>query len=108
MALDDPNTFEVTQTADQITQKVGVSDHNMIKKPLRPLYTFLKSEIISVLRLLRKLTPYNRFGDKLIGFFDFYVSHRRIPTNNLIFNDVLYKIKTTDEIIHPLRVFVTD
>jgi hypothetical protein len=44
----------------------------------------------------------------LIGFFDFYVSHRRIPTNNLIFNDVLYKIKTTDEIIHPLRVFVTD
>jgi hypothetical protein len=44
----------------------------------------------------------------VIGFCDFYISHRRLPTETLRFNDVLYKIKTTDEIIHPLRVFVTD
>ena len=58
--------------------------------------------------IIRKLTPYNRVGDKLICLYDFYVSHGRIPTNELIFNDVLYKIKATDEIIKPLRVFVTD
>ena len=58
--------------------------------------------------IIRKLTPYNRLGDKLICLYDFYVSHGRIPTNTLIFNDVLYKIKATDEIIKPLRVFVTD
>jgi hypothetical protein len=108
MALADSNSSRVTQIVDQSTQRVVFSDQNMIKKTLRPIYINLKMGIISVLRLLRKLTPYNRFGDKLICFFDFYVSHRRIATNELIFNDVLYKIKSTDEIINPLRVFVTD
>jgi hypothetical protein len=108
MALADLNASRVTQIVDQIGQRVVFSDHHMSKHTLRPLYTPLKMGITAVLRWLRKLTPYNRFGDKLIGLFDFYVSHRRIPTNHLIFNDVLYKIKTTDEIIHPLRVFVTD
>ena len=106
--LADSNSSRVTQIVDQIDQRVIFSDQHMIKNTLRPLYTPLKMGITSVLRWLRTLTPYNRLGDKLIGLFDFYVSHRRIPTNNLIFNDVLYKIKTTDEIIHPLRVFVTD
>ena len=108
MALTHSNSSRVTQIVDQGDQRVVFSGLHMIKNTLRPLYTPLKMGITSVLRWLRTLTPYNRLGDKLIGLFDFYVSHRRIPTNNLIFNDVLYKIKTTDEIIHPLRVFVTD
>jgi len=61
-----------------------------------------------VLRSLRRLPPHNRLGDKLICLFDFYISHRRTASNELFLNDVLYKIKTTDEIIDPLRVFVTD
>ena len=61
-----------------------------------------------MLRSLRRLPPHNRLGDKLICLFDFYISHRRTASNELFLNDVLYKIKTTDEIIDPLRVFVTD
>ena len=57
---------------------------------------------------LRKLAPYNRLGDKLICLYDFYERHGRIPANRMIFNDFLYNMKTTDEIIHPLRVLVTD
>ena len=69
------------------------------------IFKSLKSRTSSV---LRRLAPYNRLGDKLICFYDFYESHGRIATNELIFNDVLYKIKTTDEITNQLRVFVTD
>jgi hypothetical protein len=58
--------------------------------------------------MLRKLVPYNRLGDRLICFYDFYKAHGRIATNKPIFNDVFYKIKVSDEISNPLRVFVTD
>lgn len=34
--------------------------------------------------------------------------HRRIPTHKLLFNDVLYRIKTSDEITDPIRIFVSD
>ena len=34
--------------------------------------------------------------------------NRRLPTNRQLFNDVLYRIKTTEEIIDPVRVFVSD
>jgi len=52
--------------------------------------------------------PETRWGDKLISFMHFLWRHRRLPTKKLLFNDVLYRIKTTDEIIDPLRVFVSD
>lgn len=56
---------------------------------------------------LRSL-PENRTVDNFIAFLTFLRAHRRFPTNKLLFNDVLYKIKTTDEIIDPLRVFISD
>ncbi len=52
--------------------------------------------------------PETRWADKFIGFLKFIRSHKRLPTNKLIFNDYLYKIKTTDEILNPVRVFVSD
>jgi hypothetical protein len=52
--------------------------------------------------------PRNIHGDRLIGFINFVIRHKRFPTNKLIFNDVLYKIKTTNEIYNPLRVFISD
>ena len=52
--------------------------------------------------------PENRVGDELFSYFLFQHSHGRSPTNQMLFNDVLYRIKTTDEIINPLRVFVSD
>lgn len=59
-------------------------------------------------RLLFLIIPKNRMGDTFIAFINFVRAHRRFPTNKLMFNDVLYKIKTSDEIIDPLRVFVSD
>src|SRR5689334_23056726 len=57
---------------------------------------------------LKRLLPENRWGDRVYGFLLFYASHRRRPKNWMTFNDVLYRIKTTDDILDPLRVFVTD
>ncbi len=59
-------------------------------------------------RMLIKSIPRNRFGDRLFGFIDFVIRHKRFPSNNLIFNDFLYRIKATDEILNPLRIFVSD
>jgi hypothetical protein len=54
------------------------------------------------------MVPQNRVGDKFVSFINFVIQHRRFPSNQLIFNDFLYRIKTTHEIIDPLRVFVSD
>ena len=105
MSLPHLNYFGATQIIDQITTRLACSNQNIIKKTLSQIFMNQKVRIPSV---LRRLTPYNRLGDKLICLHDFYMSHGRIATNKLIFNDVLSKIKTTDEIINPLRVFVTD
>lgn len=52
--------------------------------------------------------PENRLGDKLYSFIKFFQLHRRLPGSKLLFNDVLYSIKTSNEIMDPLRVFVSD
>jgi hypothetical protein len=62
----------------------------------------------SAYRLALLFIPENRVGDKFIAFCSFVLRHRRLPTNNLIFNDYLYKIKTSSEILNPLRVFISD
>jgi len=59
-------------------------------------------------RLLLQCIPNNRPFDHFVAFITFLRLHRRLPTNKLLFNDVLYRIKTTDKIIDPLRVFVSD
>lgn len=57
---------------------------------------------------LIRLLPRNRFGDRLYSFINFAIRHKRLPKDVPVFNDVLHKIKTTDEILNPLRVFVSD
>jgi hypothetical protein len=52
--------------------------------------------------------PRTRFGDKLYAIIIFLVRHERLPSDRMLLNDVLYRIKTTDEILDPLRVFVSD
>ena len=59
-------------------------------------------------RTLIKLVPENRLGDKIYSFVQFILRHKRIPTKSLIFNDVLYQIKVSEEITDPLRVYVSD
>jgi hypothetical protein len=59
-------------------------------------------------RTLLRILPRNRAGDRCFAFVSFLISHRRIPRKRPVFNDVLYALKTSDEILDPLRVFVSD
>lgn len=58
--------------------------------------------------ILRNILPRNRFGDAIYAYVRFLMRHKRIPTNRLLFNDVLFNLKVSDEIVDPLRVFVSD
>lgn len=60
------------------------------------------------LHLLRHRAPYTRPFDRLYHRILFYKKHRRWPGDALLWNDVWYRIKTSDEILDPLRVFVSD
>lgn len=60
------------------------------------------------MRSLLSLIPENRVGDRLYSDILFVITHKRTPTDRPVFNDVIYKIKTTDEILDPMRVFVSD
>lgn len=57
---------------------------------------------------LDSLMPYTDFGDKVVALKRFLRIHRRFPRDPSLFNDALYFIKTGDEVVDPLRVFVTD
>ena len=57
---------------------------------------------------LRRHLPHNRFGDNLYHRLLFFKKHGRWPGNQMLWNDVWYRIKTGDEILDPLRVFVSD
>ena len=58
--------------------------------------------------LLHHILPKNRMGDKIYSLFNFFCNHGRLPKNKMMFNDYLYKLKTSDELFNPLRVFLTD
>lgn len=57
---------------------------------------------------LLALLPRNRLGDRAVAFINFVVRHKRLPSKRPLFNDALYRIKVSDEILDPLRVFVSD
>ena len=60
-------------------------------------------------RLAVRLAPRNRAGDYWFSLGNFVQAHNRLPRRrNALFNDVLFYLKTSDEILDPLRVFVTD
>ena len=58
--------------------------------------------------LLHHILPKSRMGDKVYSLLSFFWNHRRLPKNKMMFNDYLYKLKTSDELSNPLRVFLTD
>jgi hypothetical protein len=67
------------------------------KRVLGPLY-----------RTLLRSLPENRFGDRMAACIRFVRHHGRLPRNAMTYNDVLYRIKTSADILDPLRVFVSD
>lgn len=68
----------------------------------------MKNILKMLYRLFLRLIPNGRPFDHFVAIITFIRMHRRLPGKKMLFNDVLYRIKTTDEIIDPLRVFVSD
>jgi hypothetical protein len=60
------------------------------------------------LDVLRNNLPKDRSGDILFSLIIFIRIHNRLPQNTKTINDFLYRIKTSNEILDPLRVFITD
>jgi hypothetical protein len=60
------------------------------------------------LRILGYLLPNGRLLEKTDAFAKFIKRHRRYPTGDMIFSDVLYRIKSGPELRNPLRTFTTD
>lgn len=58
--------------------------------------------------MVTRWMPRTRSGDKVVALLRFVAKHQRFPTNRLLFNDTLYRLKTSKEIDNPLRVFVSD
>ena len=61
-----------------------------------------------LIRTISGLLPKNRVGDRIFSLITFIKAHKRFPKDELLFNDVLFKIKTSSEILDPLRVLVSD
>lgn len=51
---------------------------------------------------------FDRLWDAVASYCGFITAHGRRPTTQLLLNDVMFHMKTTMEIVKPLRVFVTD
>jgi TupA-like ATPgrasp len=75
-------------------------------KPKDALFYRLLASALPKLR--RRVLPHNRFGDNLYHRLLFLSKHKRLPSNQMLWNDVLFRLKTSDEILDPLRVFVSD
>lgn len=58
--------------------------------------------------VLFKTLPYNDDCDRIINYIKFVDDHRRLPKNTHSFNDYLFNIKNTNEILNPLRQFISD
>lgn len=59
--------------------------------------------------LLSAVLPETIWADSVYAFIKFVRVHRRLPsTRAMMLNDMLYRIKTSGELVNPLRVFLTD
>lgn len=58
--------------------------------------------------ILNKILPYNDTSDYILNYIKFINDHNRLPSKRNYFNDYLYRIKNSNEIMNPLRQFVSD
>jgi hypothetical protein len=59
-------------------------------------------------QFLRFALPIDDYGDWLYAYILFARVHQRKPTNEMLFNDYIFRIKTSSDIKNPLRSYVTD
>jgi hypothetical protein len=68
----------------------------------------IRSVLDKALPRLKKYLPHTPAGDRLYHRILFYRKHGRLPTDAPLWNDTWFRVKTSDEIDDPLRVFVSD
>ena len=69
----------------------------------------MRKIIILIRYLLDFILPETQLGDKIYSYINFAFNHKgRFPKNQILFNDYMFNLKTSSEIINPLRVFITD
>lgn len=70
--------------------------------------TFLYRALDRAWPRIRNWLPYGDTGDRLYHRLNFMRKHGRPPNGAMLWNDVWFRLKTSDEILEPLRVFVSD
>jgi hypothetical protein len=95
-------------------ERAGLASTNSLDENIALLGKANHEELRRVLNAARADTvgaavPENRAGDRIAAYKHFVVDHLRTPSDTaLLFHDVLYRLKVGDEIMSPLRVFVSD
>jgi hypothetical protein len=68
----------------------------------------LRNIFFGITKAIFSALPRNKAFDRIYQLSSFYRAHYRFPSNKMLLNDVLYRIKTSNEIVDPLRVFTSD
>jgi hypothetical protein len=68
----------------------------------------IRSVLDKALPRLKRILPRTPAGDRLYHQVLFYRKHGRLPNGALLWNDMWFRVKTSDEIDDPLRVYVSD
>jgi hypothetical protein len=64
--------------------------------------------LFRVVKTLFRFLPHWPSFDRALAKFNFWVFHWRLPLRRDTFNDAFFRVVGTDEIVDPLRVFVSD
>ena len=86
------------ETADEAIAYLAERDINGLRKIID----------FAISRTFDRTIPETPLGDRIYTHRRFVMRLWRLPTGNMWFHDVMYRIKTGDEITNPLRVFVSD
>ena len=103
------DSFYTRIRATLVASPLGRFLFERLRRGWRAVVKAKHSPLFILLRLVKRFAPRNRSGDYLVSLVNFVWQHKRWPNRkSTLFNDVLFRIKTSDEILDPLRVFVSD
>ena len=99
------NKNSINYTRKNFNSKLSLSKHlNLILNVLDKNHIF-KIKFINYVFL--NIFPKNFIGDKIFNFIKFCIHNSRLPYLKKSINDEIYRIKTTEEILNPLRLKTT-
>ena len=65
----------------------------------------MRKIIILIRNVLDFILPETQLGDKIYSYINFIFNHKgRFPKNQVLFNDYMFNLKTSSEIINPSSV----